>query len=94
MARPARTASAVLSATDKKAQIADLKSQIKVAKSSLKDLAAARKGADKAYAQAGKDHIAALKVNDKEVASINKIVDGINAKLAVLQPASAATAEV
>lgn len=91
MARPARTQSAVLSATDKKAQIADLKGQIKIAKTSLKGLSAARKDADKLYAQAGKDHIAALKANDKEVAAINKAVDGYTAKLAVLQPAKEAT---
>lgn len=90
MARPARTQSAVLSATDKKAQIADLKGQIKIAKASLKDLATARKDADKLYAQAGKDHITTLKANDKEVASITKAIDGYTAKLESLQPAKQA----
>jgi len=83
------TQSAVLSAADKKAQSAALKADIKVAKDGLKILAGERKVADKAFNDASKAHVAALKINDKAQAAAEKTLAMLMAKLDALTPAPA-----
>lgn len=83
------TQSAVLSPADKKAQTTALKAEIKASKDGLKALAGERKGIDKAFNDASKAHVAALKVNDKAVAALAKTLAAQDAKLASLSPAVA-----
>lgn len=80
----ARPKSVVLSKDEKKAVVAELKAKLKAAKDAAKQLAGVRKEADKAYAAAGKAHVAALKQNDKESAAAAKIVSDLEAQLAAL----------
>ena len=80
----ARPKSVVLSKDEKKAVVAELKAKLKAAKDAAKQLAGVRKEADKAYAAAGKAHVAALKQNDKESTAAAKIVSDLEAQLAAL----------
>lgn len=80
----ARTVSAILSPADKRAKVAELKGSIKSAKDNLKQIAAIRKDTEKQYTVVTKAHLAALKVNDKELAVAVKLFDGLNASLAAL----------
>ena len=83
------THSAVLSTADNKAQAAALKAEIKAAKDALKRVAAERKAAGKTFNEAGKAHIAALKINDKAQATAEKALFVLTAKLDALTPAPA-----
>ena len=83
----ARTKSAILSPADKKAASASIKTEIKSAKDNLKQLAGIRKEADKAYATAGKAHVAALKENDKAASVAEKSLASLEGKLEALSPA-------
>ena len=80
----ARPKSVVLSKDEKKAVVAELKAKLKAAKDAAKQLAGVRKEADKAYAAAGKAHVAALKQNYKESAAAAKIVSDLEAQLVAL----------
>jgi len=82
--------SAVLSSADKKALVVTLKTDIKLTKDGLKQLAAERKAADKTFDAASKAHVAALKANDKAVAMISKTLATQTAKLDTLSPAPVA----
>lgn len=80
----ARPKSVVLSKDEKKAVVVELKAKIKAAKDNVKQLAGVRKEADKAYAAAGKAHVAALKENDKAAAAATKSLGDLEAQLAAL----------
>ena len=80
----ARAKSVVLSPAEKKANITVLKSQIKAAKDSVKNIAGIRKEADKVYNTATKAHLVALKDNDKEAAAANKDLTALVAQLTSL----------
>jgi hypothetical protein len=80
----ARPKSVILSKDEKKAVVAELKLKIKAAKDNSKQLAGIRKEADKAFALAGKAHVATLKENDKAVGSAEKELFSLEAQLNAL----------
>lgn len=87
----ARPKSVILSKDEKKLVISGLKTKLAEIKAQLKAIAGVRKNADRAYATAGKEHIAILKSNDRAVAVANKELAATEAQLsAMTAPAVAA----
>ena len=80
----ARAQSVVLSKTEKKAVVVELKAKLKAAKDAAAVEAGNQKAADKALAAATKAHAASVKAISKAQASAAKTVLGLAAQLASL----------